>query len=55
MDPHSFSLLDPDLDPGEKDLTNKQKKARKLVIIDISFVSARSGSSLKKQLDQGPH
>ena len=37
LGPHSFSLLDPDPDPGGKIFQIKTKKARKLVITASSF------------------
>ena len=36
-DPHSFSLLDPNPDPGGKILREKKKNARKLVVPVILF------------------
>ena len=37
LDPHSFSLLDPDPDPGGKIVQIKTKNERKLVITSSSF------------------
>ena len=37
LDPHSFSLLDPDPDPGGKIFQIKTKNERKLVITSSSF------------------